>query len=43
MAQQYDKLDVRLHKIIAAQHIFFTATAAEGTRITAQYGVVSRD
>ncbi|CDO58285.1 hypothetical protein BN1012_Phect71 [Candidatus Phaeomarinobacter ectocarpi] len=33
MAQQYDKLDERLHKMIAAQHIFFTATAAEGTRI----------
>jgi len=33
MAQQYDKLDDRLRKMIAAQHIFFTATAAEGTRI----------
>ncbi len=33
MAQQFEKLDERLRKVIAAQHIFFTSTAAEGTRV----------
>jgi len=33
MAQQFDKLDDRLRDMIAQQHIFFTATAAAGTRI----------
>jgi Pyridoxamine 5'-phosphate oxidase len=33
MATDYPSLDAKLRKFIASQHIFFTATAAENTRI----------
>jgi Pyridoxamine 5'-phosphate oxidase len=33
MAKFYDRLDPKLRDFIARQHVFFTATAAEGARI----------